>query len=292
MKTMNKFRIGMVGLASAVAGFLLQGCFTAQPAPECQVTTASAAFGITPYYVQLKKIDGTGSCANLTEMQVGMQRFRVPNSTDFSVGIKPSLLVDAVNGYYYSADYDEENNCSDGEGCDMCVPPPGMAGDNVCESVPDPVPRVDPMDMDGKNVLGYAKMPQFPTAGSCTLSDFTGMVQNFQAENVDLVDGGTEALPAAKMQTEWSDMKILINAVIPGTAWTAKLKFTEGSCVANYEALAFWPLVHCESDLDCNPVADLDAGYPVGSGINPNFKPKCDTMAGICKPSVDLTTLK
>lgn len=292
MNTTNKFRIGMVGLASAIAGFVMQGCFAAQPAPECQVTTASAAFGITPYYVELKKIDGTGSCAGLDHMQVGLQRFRVPNSNDFKVGIKPSLLVDAVNGLYYSADSDESNNCSDGEGCDMCVPPPGMMGDNVCESVPDPVPRTDPMDPKGNNILGYGTMKQFPTDKKCAITDLSGMTQNFAAEMVDLVDGGTQNFPAVKMQVEFTDLNILNTTVIPGTAWTAKVKFTEGSCVANYDALAFWPEVHCETDADCNPEADLDAGRTLGSGINPNFKPKCDTKAGVCKPSVDLTTLK
>lgn len=297
---MNNVRIGLLGLASAVAGFALSGCFAAQPEPECNIIGSSAGLGITPYYVQLTKVDATGACGDLTSMQVGMQRSRLPPPAgttapvagEFTLNLKPSIEVDMYNGLVFAADYDASNNCSDGENCDTCVATGDPATDNVCESVPDPVYRVDPNDPDGKNELGAGKLVQFPTAGVCTATDFAGMTQDFQEEIVDLVDGGTETFPAISVKTEWTNMEILSTSKAPGTMWRAKLKYTEGNCTANYDALAFWPMIGCSTDEDCNPEADLDAGRVLGSGINPEFKPKCDTTAGVCKPSVGWDDLK
>jgi hypothetical protein len=297
---MNSVRIGVLGLASAVAGFALSGCFASQPAPECTVTQTSAGFGLSPYHVKLTKIDGASPCGDLKSIAVGVQRSRLPPamgtttpvSGGFTLHIKPSPAVDMWNGLVFSADHDDSNNCSAGEDCDTCVASGDPDVDNICMSVPDPVPRVDPNDPDGKNLVGAGKLPQFPTDGVCVATDFTGMTQNFQEEVVDLVDGGTETFPAITVKEEWTDFEILSTAKAPGTIWRAKLKYTEGSCVANYDAFAFWPEVHCETDADCDPNADVDAGRVLGSGINPEFKPTCDTAVGICTPSVTWDELK
>lgn len=297
---MNNVRIGLLGLASALAGFALSGCFASQPMPECTVTGSSAALGITPYHVKLTKVDANGTCGDMPYIVAGAQRSRLPPpmgttrpvSGEFTLHLKPSPAVDMWNGLIFAADYDESNNCSAGEDCDMCVPTGDPDVDNVCMSVPDPVYRVDPNDPDGKNQLGAGKLPQFPVDGVCTATEFTGMTQDFQEEVVDLVDGGTETFPAITVKTEWTNFEILSTAKAPGTVWRAKLKYTEGSCVANYDAFAFWPEVHCETDVDCDPNADVDAGRVLGSGINPEFKPKCDTDVGICTPSVTWDELK
>jgi len=329
---MNSLRIGMLGLGSALAGFALAGCFAAQPLPECSVQYSSAGLGVTPYYVQLTKIDGTGSCANLTSMQMGTQRSRLPpaqgttNPTNgsFTVHYRASMLQDMWNGLYFTADTDPSNDCSSGEDCDTCV----ASGDphvvNVCMAVPDPVYRVDPNDPDGKNLVGAGTMPQFPTNGVCAIADFKGSEQNFQEEVVDLIDGGTQTFPAITVKTEWTNFEVLSTSKAPGTVWRAKLKYTEGNCVANYDAFAFWPNVHCEGDTQemadevCNPEANLngqcfpetggaatvstDGGCETGfiymqprvsgSGINPEFKPKCDMAEGVCKPTVSWDDLK
>lgn len=300
---MNNTRIGLLGLASAVAGFALAGCFAAQPLPECNITPTSAGLGLGAYYVQLTKIDGTGSCANLDHMNMGMQRSRLPPAmgtttpvtTEFTLNLKPSLVVDPYQGLTYAADSDPSNDCTLGEECDMCVAMEDGdpdTEDNLCGAVPDPVYRVDPADMDGAKQLGTGKLPQFPVDGVCTATDFTGMEQNFQEEVVDLIDGGTETFPAALVKTEWTGFEILSTAKAPGTVWRAKLKYTEGNCVANYDAFAFWPEIHCAADVDCDPFADVDAGRVLGSGINPEFKPKCDTMAGVCVPTATWDELK
>jgi hypothetical protein len=297
---MNNVRIGLVGLASAVAGFALSGCFASQPDPECNVVQTSAPFGLSPYLVKLAKVDGAGSCSELKSLLVGMQRSRLPpkmgTSTpvngEFYLDIKPSVLTDVAAGLAFSADSDPSNDCSAGEDCDQCVASGDPDVDNVCQLVPDPVPRTDPSDPEGKKLLGRGTMAQFPKQGVCSATAFSEMAQAFPEEVVDLIDGGTETFPALTMKTEWSNFEILNTAKAPGTVWRARLTYTEGSCVANYDAFAFWPALHCATDADCDPVADVDAGREFGSGFNPDFKPVCNTDLGYCEPTVGWDDLK
>jgi hypothetical protein len=326
----------MLGLASAVAGFVLAGCFAAQPPPECSVQGAAVALGVTPYYVQLTKVDGTGTCGDLTFMQMGTQRSRLPpaegttnpSNGGFTMHYKPSLPTDMRDGLVFSADSDPTNDCSQYNGddvlCDTCVATGDPSTDNVCMAEPDPVPRTDATDPDGAKLVGTAKLPQFPTDGICAATDFVAAEQNFQEEVIDLVDGGTQTFPALTVKTEWSNFEVLATAKAPGTVWRAKLKYTEGNCVANYDAFAFWPNISCGgatqeyADEKCNPDSNLnyqcfpesggggtvstdggcDTGFLVmdprvlGSGINPEFKPKCDRTAGVCKPTVTWDDLK
>ncbi|MFZ5443834.1 MAG: hypothetical protein ACOZQL_27770 [Myxococcota bacterium] len=341
----NRLRIGLLGLASAVAGFALQGCFAQQPLPECSVTVTAAGLGLTPYYVLLTKVDstGAGTCGDFTHMYAGMQRYRTQASGgSFTLGVKTSLIADPYLGYVYSADVDPTNNCVRKTDClgrtlitnrcvvslddggietvlgEQVVKVPladgGAVGNiiladgglgllrdggvarlpltNECESVDDEYPRVDATDPDGKKITALGKMPQFPTNGVCTVTDFEGGVQNFQAEQIELVDGSMTSMDAVTYKVEFTDFNVINSTKVPGTAFTSKVKFTEGSCVANYTAVGFWPEIHCEADADCDPNADLDAGRISGSGINPEFKPKCDTDLGVCVPTADVTKIK
>ena len=322
----TKLRIGLLGLASAVAGFTLQGCFAPQPVPECSVTITAAALGLTPYHVLMTKVDGTGACASLKHINVGLQRYRTKAAGgDFTLAVKASPVVDPYLGYVYSANTDAYNDCANEEDCQgeddptmSCVVnvddggverfdgtpveisgDVGIAGDpndggfevdpaNECGVVEEELPRVDATDPDGKKLNAIGKMPQFPTNGVCTVTDFTGGEQNFQAE-MD-IDGNV--IPAVTHKLEFTEFNVINSTKVPGTAFTSKIKYTEGSCVANYTAVGFWPEVHCEADADCDPSADLDAGRILGSGINPEFKPKCDTDVGICVPTVDIAAIK
>ena len=111
----------------------------------------------------------------------------------------------------------------------------------------------------------------------------------------------TQTLPAITYKLEYTNFNVINSTKVPGTAFTADVKYTEGTCVAEYKALGFWPPVSCSNKPsegalvesgECDPNGDLDAGRVTGSGINPEFKPKCDTALGMCVPSVDVTTIK
>lgn len=324
----KNLRISLFGLIGAFAGFALQGCFASQPTPECSVTITAAGLGVGPYFVKLDKTSGTGACADLKSMRMGMMRYRTQASGgDFTVAVKPSLVVDPALGYSFSADQDPANNCVNEADClgeadpsAMCLVSPTQTVDgtpvvgqadggseavptdggdpfpvdsaNECKVVEEPVVRVDAMDTKKANLNGIGKMKQFPTKNVCTITDVVGAVQNFQAEMLDLADGGTLNLPAATYKTEFTDFNVLTSTKVPGTAFTTNMKFTAGSCVAEYKAVGFWPEIACTTDEACNPSANLDAGRVTGSGINPDFKPKCDVALGVCVPTVDLTTIK
>lgn len=320
----KNLRISLFGVIGAFSGFALQGCFASQPTPECSVTITSAGLGVAPYYVKLEKTSGTGACADLKFMRMGMMRYRTQASGGaFTVAVKPSLVVDPALGYSFSADTDPANNCVNAADClgeadpsAMCLVSPTRTVDgtpvvdggtatptdggdpfpvdpaNQCMAVEEPVVRVDSMDTKRANLNGIGQMPQFPTKNVCTITDVVGAVQNFRAEMLDLADGGTLNLPAATYKTEFTDFNVLTSTKVPGTAFTSNIKFTAGSCVAEYKAVGFWPEVACTTDENCNPSANLDAGRVTGSGINPEFKPKCETALGVCVPTVDITTIK
>lgn len=172
---------------------------------------------------------------------------------------------------------------------------------NECTSVPDPVKRVDALDPKGKLLNAIGKMPQFPTNNVCAVTEFTGGVQNYQEEVLTLVDGTTTTLPAITYKIEYSNFNVVNSTKVPGTAFTTDVKYTAGGCVAEYKGVGFWPEVACSNpasqgalvdSTECDPNADLDAGRVFGSGINPDFKPKCDTTLKVCVPTVDVTNLK
>jgi hypothetical protein len=271
---MKTLRIAVVGFIGVMAGFTVQGCTAKQPVPECDVLQAAGGFGLAPFYVQLRETSRSGAC-NADEgyhhIYVGMERFHPPFTQDFSVAIRSSILVDMTEG----------------------IAPAGIGGDTL---------RSDPADPNGDNINVIAKMSQFPTNGICSLTDYKGGTQNFQDEGA--------GYPAVSLKTDWTSFNLYSTSRVPGTGWDAKLKYTrDSSCTIDYDAKAFWPLVGCETDADCDPFEDPDAGRYFGSGINPNFKPKCELVdlsndhyavdywfghqpSGICTPSVDLATLK
>lgn len=332
---MNKnLRISVFGLAGAVAGFVLQGCFDAQPTPECSVTITAAALGLGPYYTKLTKVDGTGTCGDLKYFYTGMQRFRTQaQGGSFNLAVKTSPVVDPFLGYIYSEDVDPSNNCVNEADCDDCTvpqadggltvadggvvedftatladggmdtltgtPDPGepdgyreVEAANECMSVVEPIERRDGTDPNGKNLVATGKMPQFPnSANVCAITDITGGVQNYDQEVLTLADGSSKTLPAITYKTEFTNFNIVNTTAVPGTVFSADVKYTEGSCVANYKAFGFWPEIHCATDVDCDPNADLDAGRVFGSGLNPEYKATCDTGLGVCVPTVSAEDL-
>ncbi len=356
---MKTLRIGLIGLASAVAGFTLQGCFAAQPTPECQVATAEAAFGLTPYYVKLTNVDAAGSCGTRDHMYLGTQRFfNADGGAGFRLGMRSSVLMDHALGYTLEENVDPSNDCTNEEDCELCVIAladgglavavdggpvadftydledggtdvepgldDGMGGytpvdvANECGPVTEPVERFDPNDPDGANLVGFGALPQYPTAGVCSVTDFTGATQDF--EEIEAVDG--TIIPALSAKLEWEALDVLMTAKVPGTAFTGKVKITEGACTATYEAYAFWPAIHCSAQADyddllasghedcaamtsctpeeargivnrdCDPYPNLEQERAYGSGINPLFEPVCNLERGICEPGVDVKTLQ
>ena len=127
-----------------------------------------------------------------------------------------------------------------------------------------------------------AKLASLPNAdGFCAMETATTS-ESFAQVLPD--DGGTTPdLTARTVTYEWSNMKILANANIPGTVLSADLKYTENGCTAEYSAVGLWPPVKCATDDDCDPKPNLDAGRALGSGINPTLPVRCNMDTKYCE---------
>ncbi|HYO53306.1 hypothetical protein [Archangium sp.] len=86
---------------------------------------------------------------------------------------------------------------------------------------------------------------------------------------------------------EWSNLRIYSTPQIPGTQFTADLRYTKNGCTAEFSVKGIWPVVSCATsgkpdDTKCDPNPDPSVGRVRGSGINPIFPVKCDPEALIC----------
>ncbi|QRN95367.1 hypothetical protein JRI60_40865 [Archangium violaceum] len=86
---------------------------------------------------------------------------------------------------------------------------------------------------------------------------------------------------------EWSNLRIYNTPGIPGTQFTAELRYTENGCTADYTVKGIWPVVSCATngqpdETKCDPKPNPAAGRNRGSGINPVFPVKCDPDVKIC----------
>lgn len=278
-------RFVTLALASSFAAATVSsGCLT-QPPPPCRVVTTQQ--GQPPYLAVLTSTSKT-QCADaqvLEVMKVGLQDFVPPGAGAASLALRPGRLVDLATGAVFTADTDAGNNCLARRNCGTCTPD----GGNPCVVVEEPVKRVDPSDVDGAKLNAVGTFAREPAEGVCAMTGEATASQDFRAETVRLADGGSLAFPELTARVTFSDVKVVTTPQVPGTALTAKLTQTEGACVARYDVLAFYPAVACTSDADCDPNPDLDAGRPFGSGIPPDFAPRCDTRLRHCVPTVDVT---
>lgn len=344
MKAMN-LRKGLLGLTGALGAFGLQACTTPQPAPECTMPTTSSNSLVPPLAVLLTQTNSaTGDCADLTTMQVGVQRFRTaPQGGDFKLGVKPSVLIDPYLGFVYTGDDDVTNDCSEGVDCqgevkleNACVvinggtitladgtpvaadgtvtpaagEPYKVKVDNECMVTEEEVYRDIEGDPDALSTILIGDMPQFPTDGICTVTNFTSGLEGGQPGVVtyapyELGDGST--LPATTYTVAFSDFKVIDSTKATGTAFTAKMTFSIDTCSAEYEMKGFWSgafygdaFIPCSPDSagekyqyapECDPSPNPDAGTVFGSGISPELKPMCDKDLEVCVPTVDFATL-
>lgn len=299
---MSKLKLASTALLAAALGFVIQGCFAAQPPPECNVVTADPVVGVSNYLATLKKGTQSGDCSgapsgDLSALEVGMMRFAPPGSTDHTVAVRSSYIVDVSNGHVYAADLDKTNNCSNAKApgkCTYCIAsgsgstatladggaaatvdtdggtigivyPAGDGGTridlkNVCKVTVEGAKMRDSTDPNGDRFNVFAKVPLYPSNGVCSLSAFDGGVENLDSV---LVNGTLIPAPASLgttlLATNWSNFEIIQNAKVPATFWTATLDMVEGTCATKYEVTAFWPEVDCTLyDAQGEPVLDAN----------------------------------
>lgn len=134
-----------------------------------------------------------------------------------------------------------------------------------------------------------------PVGGVCTLPTMSDAVQNLPAleavpddpETPD-DDESLPAEPAKAFKYAWSNVQFTVSPAATGTAFLGTLEYTKDGCTATYEAWGLYPAVFC-GDAEGNPIdkfceaeADPENGFPLGSGINPDFKVHCDPDLLLC----------
>ena len=105
---------------------------------------------------------------------------------------------------------------------------------------------------------------------------------------------GTSAQPATTITYEWSNFITFVTSVSSGTSVAADLTFKQDAMTCKFRVNALSPAVDCSKpdpndekksipvDTACAPEANLDAGRPTGSGINPDYKTHCDPDLLLC----------
>lgn len=259
------------------------------PSPGSPLAFSYAQYALPNFWGQYKLRSGTGACSQLPGEEIGFQRFEVPNKPmDITVAIRPftpSYMRGNPDTYgsLEWADYDTSNDDVDAD-----------AG-TVLTAYPDPVFRTDPSDPEGKNLNGTATIAPDPAEDdACLASTFTPIDVTFQEEVLPLVpgggasaravvdaDAGTITYPELHIRYEWDSLRVVSTTEIPGTIFTAQLRYTEDTCTATYDVTGIWPITLCHTDLDCspNPVGDGPADSELGiqsrrlqgSGLNPAY---------------------
>ena len=247
-------RMGITAVAFAVLGGGLAGC--SQERVSCQ--TARGDFA-----VKLFLKSGTGECAANPGGVYGVSTYNYQGSDGradparISVAIQSEdlgvVVSDAIDRL---GDFPDAANHPYAKG-DFTSPKPD--GEDLCQ-----VPTLVKAE---QNIPALDAIPADP--------------EDPESEEIS-------AEPARSFSYEWSDVKFLVTEAATGTQFIGALKYTVDGCTAEYEAWGLYPAVYCTDDdgnpVDalCDAVANPDAGIPVGSGINPDFKVSCDATLGLC----------
>ncbi|HZH18295.1 MAG TPA: hypothetical protein VE057_28345 [Archangium sp.] len=236
-----------LGTGAVLAVSTLGACGTYQQDPQCVVAKGTFA----TVYTLKEGQDASQACAQLTPERVGLEKYfsEDPNGRD-TVGLRARSVGRLV----------EET-----------VPKPPPA--------PPPATQLDP------------DAPFEPNSLGALTSDAPGPDNFCEVPTLNPTRVVTRAVAAGgsarNLTYEWSNLRVYNTPEIPGTQFTAELRYTENGCTAEYTVKGIWPVVSCATsgkpdDAKCDPKPDPSVGRYRGSGINPTFPVKCDPVEFIC----------
>lgn len=257
------FLAGVAGLASA-AFFALSGASCSQPAIQCVA-------GHGPFIAQYKLVSGTGSCAELKGEEIGLSTFLAPNAdktlADYSkrtIAIQSTTFGDIFGTYNGGVD-----------NADMTTP--AITDDEKPYAI-----GTYTTDPDDNNIC---------FAGGFDVGPMADIEINVPDTYVgDDKMGMPIVEPALHVKQSWKNVKVYVTAAVPGTQAVGEMHYEDvlEGCTADYKFVALNPAVYCEGsdaegnptgmpdDTLCDPNPDPDHGRVYGSGINPDFKTRCD----------------
>jgi len=261
-----KLKTLIVGSAAVAMAAWLGACGT--PTPHCLVVGSPSGSGY-PYWMKYLDADPNASdCKSITGDNIGFQVYNKPRTNDFSLGWR----AQAIGGQIYLV-----GNTSTEIDAANCM---GVSGCNSQEN-----PKSN----------GSATMPAFPTNNVCEMSTFVASEQHFDAIPPTLDDDGgvtDPGAPATTVTMNFTKLRFANSTNAPGTVFDGELDYTQDTCTFHTKVFGLWPAIGCFVDADCNPVADPDAGYVSGSGLNPTFVDsahpvKCNTTVPYNDPFGD-----
>lgn len=258
------FLAGVAGLASA-AFFALSGASCSQPAIQCVA-------GHGPFFAKYELVSGTGSCAALTGEDIGLSTYLAPNAdrtladyNDRSIAIQSSTVGQVFQDYNGGVDNAD---------------------------------KMTPVITTDDKAYGLGKYTTAPDDNNiCFAGGFDVGAMSEADVNVPETYFGDDDMgmpitgPAVHLKQSWKNVKVYVTAGVPGTQAVGEMHYEDviEGCQADYKFVALFPSVYCGEDADgdemtpdtaqdklCDPVANPDEGRVFGSGINPDFKTRCD----------------
>ncbi len=257
-----KTKISFAFLTSALVGGLLSSCYVPEPAFECTPATTEFA----GHYTLVSGTAG-GACTMYSGDLFRVQKYQAPGASSASIAVLATNMGKVTR-------------VKNGD---------VLTGTGVFA-------RVDPSDPNyaKESARGPLSSIAADSKGVCSAT-LAPADQNLPAVSVHTADfpkdGGVKNLPATHIKYDWKNFRFLNTARFPGTIVSAQLDVTVDACQATYDVEAIWPTVDCTTDEDCNPNANLDAGRVSGSGLSPDYAPKCDVDFGECIPTVSFDDL-
>jgi len=256
---MSRIHFALSAAAITAGSFVFSLASCSQPAIQCVV-------GHGPFAAKYELIEGTGSCAALLGEEIGLATFLAPNSDRTGADYDKRRI--SVQSITLGTLFQEREDIGKED-------VPYALGDYTTE--PD------------ANNLCFAG----GAAGTPALS----------AAEIDLPEtmttdsmGNPVTLPAVHLRQTWENISVYVTAAVPGTQMIGKMTYEDliEGCKASYNVVALFPAVACNKldaegkptdqpdDAACDPRANPAEGRNFGSGINPDFKVKCDPKFLYC----------
>lgn len=259
----------LLGGAASLVGLSLLGLATpscSQPAMLCDVASG-------PYVARYFPKEGAGDCLSLPGELVGMKTYNPPSA--------------------------------DGDGLDAGETEIAVQSASVGQ-LADDAAAAGAADPDGSHTLySFGEYSNKPDGDDLCSAPGLSPAE-LHIPRTDYTDAGGDArtFPETRLVYEWKGLVVYTTFTAPGTAATGEVTITrevtdpatgtKDSCTATYVVSALSPVVGCEAtdamgnptglpdDEACCPEADLSKGRTSGSGIDPDFRVRCDPALLLC----------
>ena len=250
------FALALFALGLASFG----GASCSQPPIQCVVGHGS-------FIAKYTLVEGTGSCADLVGEEIGASTFLAPNA-DRTLADYDKRTIAVQSDTFGGLVRERE-----GLGTEATDIPYALGAYTT-----------NPDERD----LCFAG----GAAGTAALAP--AEIDLPEAQITDAM-GNPVTLPARRLRQTWQDLSVYVTAAAPGTQMVGTMTYEDliEGCSATYSFVALFPAVQCAKagpdgeptnepdDALCDPKGNAAEGR-TPSGINPDFRVKCDPTLLYC----------